>query len=165
MTATTHSAVVTLPTPTSIHVSREFAAPRHLVWRALTEPELVRRWWSGERGEVLGAEIDLRVGGRWRYVMVVRCGSDFDGTEVGFHGEFREIDAGRRIVMTEVFEGAPDATSLTTTVLDERDGRTTMTVLSEYECQEHRDAVIDSGMELGMQEAYDKLEQAAISLA
>ncbi|MGD9527246.1 SRPBCC family protein [Pseudonocardia sp.] len=165
MTATTHSAVVTLPTPTSIHVTREFAAPRHLVWRALTEPDLVKRWWSGERGEVLGAEIDLRVGGRWRYVMVVRCGSDFDGTEVGFHGEFREIEADRRIVMTEVFEGAPDATSLTTTVLDERDGSTTMTVLSEYECREHRDAVIDSGMELGMQEAYDKLERTAISLA
>ncbi|MGE3287947.1 MAG: SRPBCC family protein [Pseudonocardia sp.] len=165
MTATTHSAVVTLPTETSIHVVREFAAPARLVWRALTEPELVKRWWGGDRGEVTSAEIDLRVGGRWRYVMVVRCGSEFDGTEVAFNGEFREIEPGARLVNTEVYEAFPDAPSDVTTVLEEDDGRTTLTSVGEYLNREHRDAVIDSGMELGMQESYDKLEQVAISLA
>lgn len=164
MTATTHSAVVTLPTPTSIRVTRELAAPARLVWRALTEPELVKRWWSGERGDVTSAEIDLRVGGHWRYVMVVRCGSDFDGTEVAFHGEFREIETGVRTVTTEVFEGVPDAQAVTSTLLEEHDGRTTMTVVVEHENQEHRDAHVGSGMEMGMQESYDKLEQVAIAL-
>lgn len=165
MTTSTHTAVVTLPTDTQIRITREFAAPRHLVWRALTEPELVKRWWGGERGEVTSAEIDLRVGGRWRYVMVVRCGSDFDGTEVAFHGEYREIVPGVRSVSTEVFEGFPDAAAVTTCTLDEQDGRTTMTVLVEHSCKEHRDGHVQSGMEAGMQESYDKLERVAVSLA
>lgn len=164
-TTTRGTAVVTLPTDTQILITREFAAPRHLVYRACTEPELVKRWWSGERGVVTSAEIDLRVGGTWRYVMVVQCGTDYDGTEVAFHGEFREIVPDERIVSTEVFEGFPDAAALTTMTLIEVDGRTTMTVLVEHSSKEHRDAHIDSGMEAGMQESYDKLEQVARSLS
>lgn len=166
MNSTTRgTAVVTLPTDTQILIIREFAAPRHLVYRASTEPELVRRWWGGERGVVTHAEINLRVGGTWRYVMVVQCGTDLDGTEVAFHGEFREIVPDQRIVSTEVFEGFPDAAALTTTTLIEVDRRTTMTVLVEHSSKEHRDGHIDSGMESGMQESYDKLEQVARSLA
>lgn len=164
MTTTTHSATVTLPADTQILITREFDAPRHLVWRATTEPELVRRWWAGDRGEVTGVEIDLRVGGQWRYVMVVRCGSDFDGTEVGFHGEYREVVPDERLVTTEVFEGMPDASALNTVTLVERGGRTTMSVLVEHSSKEHRDGHIDSGMEGGMQESYDHLEQVARSL-
>lgn len=156
--------MVTLPTDTRILITREFAAPKHLVYRACTEPELVKRWWAGERGEVVSAEIDLRVGGRWRYVMVVRCGSEHDGSEVAFHGEYREIEPNERVVSTEVFEGFPDAAALSTMTLTETDGRTTMTVLVEHSSKEHRDGHVDSGMEIGMQEAYDRLEQVAVSL-
>ena len=79
-------ATVTLPADEEILITREFEAPRHLVYKAFTTPDLVRRWWHAKRGEVTVVEIDLRVGGRWRYVMVTD-----DGAEVGFHGEYREI--------------------------------------------------------------------------
>jgi uncharacterized protein YndB with AHSA1/START domain len=153
------TATVTLPADNQILITREFDAPKHLVYRAWTTPELVKRWWSGERGEVTSAEIDLRVGGTWRYVMVAN-----EGFEVAFHGEFREIVPNERIVSTEVYEGFPDGEALDTLTLVEVDGRTTLTILVEHTSKEHRDAHIESGMEVGMQEAMDKLEQVAISL-
>jgi len=153
------TATVTLPTDEQILITREFDAPRHLVYKAWTTPELVRRWWSGERGEVTLAEIDLRVGGTWRYVMVAH--GDF---EVGFHGEYREIVPDERIVCTEVYEGMPDAQALTTITFTEHDGRTTLTMLVEHTSKADRDAHIDSGMEGGMQEAMDRLERVAVSL-
>ena len=153
------TAVVTLPEDTQILITREFDAPKHLVYRAWTTPELVKRWWGGKRGEVTLVEIDLRVGGRWRYVMVAD-----GGFEVGFHGEYREIMPNERIVSTEVFEGMPDGEAVNTLTLTERDGRTTLSVLVRHSCKEHRDAHIDSGMEGGMQESMDALEEVAISL-
>ena len=153
------TATVTLPTDGQILITREFDAPKHLVYKAWTTPELVKRWWSGHRGEVTLAEIDLRVGGRWRYVMV-----ESEGFEVGFHGEFREIVPNERIVNTEVYEGAPDGEALNTLTLSEVDGRTTLTVLMQLASREVRDAIIDTGMETGMQESMDVLEQVAISL-
>jgi uncharacterized protein YndB with AHSA1/START domain len=152
-------AVVTLPTDTQILITREFDAPKHLVYRARTTPELIKRWWSGDRGEVTIAEVDLRVGGTWRYVITAN-----GGFEVAFHGEYREIVPNERIVSTEVFEGMPEAESVTTDTYTEKDGRTTLTILAEYSSQEVRDAVINSGMEGGMQEAMDHLEQVAVSL-
>ena len=156
------SATVTLPTDEQILITREFDAPKHLVYKAWTTPELVRRWWSGERGEMTIAEIDLRVGGTWRYVMVA------DGDlEVGFHGEFREIVPNERIVSTEVFEGmpgVPGGEALNTLTLTEADGRTTLSVLVEHKTKEERDGHINSGMEGGMQESMDRLEQVAVSL-
>ena len=104
-------------------------------------------------------EIDLRVGGTWRYVMVAD-----GGFEVGFHGEYREIVPNERIVSTEVYEGMPDGEALNTLTLTEADGRTTLEVLVQHSCKEHRDAHIDSGMEGGMQEAMDRLERVANSL-
>ena len=103
------TAKVTLPTDEQILIAREFDAPKHLVYEAWTNPDLVRRWWSGQRGEMTIAEIDLRVGGRWRYVMAAD-----GGVEVGFHGEYREIVPNERIVSTEVYEGMPDAEALNT---------------------------------------------------
>jgi uncharacterized protein YndB with AHSA1/START domain len=157
--ASSGTAKVTLPSDEQILITREFDAPRHLVYRAWTTPELVKRWWSGRQGEVTLAEIDLRVGGAWRYVMVAD-----GGFEVAFHGEFREIVPNERIVSTEVFEGMPDAAAVDTLTLSEVDGRTTLTILVQHTCKEHRDAHIDSGMEVGMQEAMDLLEQVAVSL-
>ncbi len=157
-------AVVTLPSDTQILITREFDAPRHLVYRACTEPELIARWWSGKRGEVTSVEVDLRVGGRWRYVMVAN-----EGFEVAFHGTYREIVPDERLVTTELYEGVPDATeddaTVNTTTFTEVDGRTMLTTLVECHTRETRDAIIDSGMEGGMQEAMDKLEEVARSLA
>jgi uncharacterized protein YndB with AHSA1/START domain len=156
------TAMVTLPTDEQILITREFDAPKHLVYKALTTPELVKRWWHANRGEVTIAEIDLRVGGRWRYVSVTA-----DGFEVGFHGEYREIVPNERIVSTEVYEGIPDAeehAALNILTLTEEDGRTTLTVLVEHPTKEGRDAHINSGMEAGMQDAMDLLEQVAVSL-
>lgn len=156
------TAKVTLPADDQIQITREFAAPRHLVYKAITTPELVKRWWNAKRGEVTLAEIDLAVGGKWRSVM-----STPEGFEVGFHGEYREIVPNERIVSTEVYEGAPDPednATLNTVTLDERDARTTMTVLIQCPGKEVRDAIIESGMESGMQDAYDLLEEVAVSL-
>ena len=154
------TATVTLPTDEQILITREFDAQRHLVYKAYTTPELVKRWWSGERGEVTSVEIDLRVGGIWRYVMVAT-----GGFEVAFHGEYRELVPNERIVTTEVFEGMPDAEAVDTVAFTEVDGRTTLTVLVQHTSMEDRDAHINSGMEDGMQEAMDALERVAVSLS
>lgn len=162
MTTSSGSATVTLPTDEQILITREFDAPRHLVYKAWTTPELVKRWWSGRRGEMTLAEIDLRVGGAWRYVMIAH-----GGFEVGFHGEFLEIEPDERIVQTEIFEGTPDgdsAPAINTITFTETDGRTTLTLLTEVPSREIRDIIIDSGMEGGMQEGMDLLEEVAISL-
>ncbi len=158
--ASSRTATVTLPTDEQILITREFDAPRHLVYRAWTTPELVKRWWSGGRGEVTLAEIDLRVGGTWRYVMTTAEG----GFEVGFHGEYREIVPNERLVSTEVYEGMPDGEALDTLTLSEADGRTTLTILVQHDSKEARDAHINSGMESGMQDSLDLLEQVARSL-
>jgi uncharacterized protein YndB with AHSA1/START domain len=163
--ASSNNAVVTLPTATQILIVREFGAPKHLLYRAYTEPDLIKRWWSGERGEVTSADADLRVGGTWRYVMIAN-----EGYEVAFHGRFREITPNERLVTTEVFEGVPiededNDAPVNIVTFDEKDNRTTLTTLVECHTREVRDAIIESGMEGGMQEAMDRLEKVATSLS
>ena len=156
------TATVILSTDEQILITREFDAPKELVYKAWTTPELVRRWWTARRGAMTVAEIDLRVGGKWRYVMNTE-----DGMEVGFHGEYREIVPNERIVSTEAYEGIPDAdehAALNTLTFAEEDGRTTLTILVEHPTKEGRDAHIESGMEHGMQDAMDLLEEVAVSL-
>jgi uncharacterized protein YndB with AHSA1/START domain len=153
------TATVTLPTDEQILITREFDAPRHLVWKAWTTPELVKRWWHANRGRATVCEIDLRVGGKWRYVMVAD-----GGFEVGFHGEYREIVPDERLVSTEVYEGMPEGEAVNTLTLTEADGRTTLTILVQHSSKEHRDAHVESGMEAGLQDALDLLEQVAVSL-
>jgi uncharacterized protein YndB with AHSA1/START domain len=159
------TATVTLPTDEQILITREFDAPRHLVYKAFTTPELVKRWWHAKRGEMTIAKIDLQVGGKWRYVMVAD-----GGMEVGFHGEYREIVPNERIVSTEVFEGLPEEVSeeegatVNTATFIEADGRTTVTILVQAANKVSRDAIIESGMEGGLQDALDLLEQVAASL-
>ena len=154
-----HTAKVTLPTDTQILVTREFDAPKHLVYRAWTTPELIKRWWAGERGHVTKAEVDLRVGGRWRYVMVAH-----GGFEVAFHGDYREVVTNERLVSTDVYEAIPDIEAIDTLTLTEEDGRTTLTILTDHPTKESRDGHINSGMEVGLQEGLDKLELIAKSL-
>ncbi|MDB5058691.1 MAG: ATPase-like protein [Chloroflexi bacterium] len=153
------TAVVTLPTDTQILITRNFDAPRHLIYKAWTTPDLIKRWWSGNQGEVTIADVDLRVGGMWRYVMTAN-----GGFEVAFHGEFRELVPNERIVSTEIYEAMPEAEAVNTLTFTEKDGCTTLTILVQHDRQEIRDAHINSGMEGGMQEAMDHLEQVALSL-
>jgi uncharacterized protein YndB with AHSA1/START domain len=158
--ATSRRATVTLPSDNEILITREFDAPKHLVYQAYTTPELVKRWWHANRSVVTLAEIDLRVGGAWRSV----AQSD-DGSEVGFHGEYQEIVPNERIVSTEIYEGAPGGeATLNTVTLSESDGRTTLTILVQAPSKAIRDAIIDSGMEAGMQDALALLEDVARSL-
>ena len=162
MAVSSRTATVTLPTDEQILITREFDAPKHLVYRAWTTPELVRRWWTANRGEMTTCEIDLRVGGTWRYVMIAH-----GGQEVAFNGEFREIVPNERIVSTEVYEGAPDTGEPAVNVItftDLEDGRTRLEVLTQCPSKEVRDLIVDSGMEVGAQEAMDALEQVAIAL-
>lgn len=159
MATTSGTAVVTLPADTQILITREFDAPKQLVYRAYTTPELIARWWSGDRGEVTSIEVDLRVGGTWRYVMVAN-----EGFEVAFHGEYREIVPNERIVSTEVYEAVPDDFAVDTATFAEHEGRTTLTILVQHSSKEARDAHLESGMEGGLQEALDHLEQVAIAL-
>jgi uncharacterized protein YndB with AHSA1/START domain len=157
---TSGSAVLTLPTDTQIMIVRDFAAPKHLVYKAWTTPELVKRWWHANRGEATIADIDLRVGGKWRWVMV----SD-DGREVAFNGEYKEIIPNERIVHTEIYEGAPGGEAVVVTLtFTEKDGRTTVTSLTETGSKFVRDMIIESGMEGGLQDALDLLEEVAVSL-
>jgi uncharacterized protein YndB with AHSA1/START domain len=164
---TSRSAKLTLPTDEQILVTREFDAPRHLVFTAMTTPELVRRWWHAKRGEVTACEIDLRVGGKWRYAMVTP-----DGFEVAFHGEYVEIVPNERLVTREVYEGLPEGVSEeqggtvnTATFEDAGDGRTKLTLLIQATSKVARDAIIESGMEDGLQDALDLLEETASSAA
>jgi uncharacterized protein YndB with AHSA1/START domain len=166
MAVDSRSARVTLPTDEQIQIVREFDAPARLVYRALTTPELVRRWWHAKRGEVTVCEIDLRVGGTWRYAMVTP-----DGFEVAFHGEHLEIVPDRRLVRTEVYEGLPEGVSeeegatVTSVTLAEAGGRTKLTMLIQAANRTSRDAIIASGMEDGLQDALDLLEETAGDLS
>jgi uncharacterized protein YndB with AHSA1/START domain len=163
--ASSGTAKIALPTDEQILITREFDAPKHLVYKAYTTPELVKRWWPGKRGEMTTCEIDLRVGGMWRYVMIAK-----GGFEVAFHGEYREIVPNERIVTTEVYEG-PEAEGvpeedapLNIVTFTEADGRTTLSLLVQCATKDLRDMILDSGMEAGMQEGFDLLEEVAISL-
>lgn len=159
------TAKVTLPADEQVLITREFEVPRQLVFRAWTTPDLVKRWWSGQHGTMKSVEIDLRVGGRWRYVMETN-----EGPEIAFHGEFHEIVTDERLVNSEVYEMTDDpesdpAARVTTEFADAGDGRTAMTMLTVMPDKESRDGLIASGMEVGMQEQMDILEELAASLA
>jgi len=160
--ATTNSglAKVTLPTNEQILIERDFAAPKHLVYRAWTTPELVKRWWSGVRGVMRVVEIDLRVGGNWRYVMFAQ-----ERFEIAFHGTFRELVPSERIVTTEVFEqaGVPEPSDaeavLNIVTFREHAGGTRLSLLVQCPSQAVRDTIVSSGMETGLQEQMDVLER------
>ncbi len=150
------SAVITLPSDTTYSVHRIFDAPAELVFKAFTTPELVKRWWGFDTSEWVVCDIDLRVGGQWRFVI-----KDSD-MEVGFNGENREIAGPHRLVSTEMYEGVPDYKpedyAINTMTLDEVEGVTTMMLHVDMHTKEARDMVLASGMEGGVQVSYDRLE-------
>jgi uncharacterized protein YndB with AHSA1/START domain len=149
---------ITLPSDTQILMTRTLDAPRRLVFEAMTRPEHVRRWWCCTDGFTMTVcEIDLRIGGRWRYVIVGPPG------EVAFNGVYQEIAPPERLVHTELLEPHPDGLIVTIT-LEERDGKTYYRSLSQAVSKEQRDAVIASGMEVGAELALERMEEVARSL-
>ena len=144
---------VTTPTDREIVLTRVFAAPRHLVWDAFTKPELLKRWFGPRGWSLLVCEVDLRVGGGFRFVL-----RGPDGQEMGMRGVYREIVPPERSVHMESFDDYPGESQVTA-VMVEAGGKTTLTVTVLYPSKEIRDAVIQSGMEHGAAESYDKLAE------
>jgi len=154
-TMTRHgSATVTTPSDREILITRTFDAPAAAVFDAWTTPDLVRQWWGSEEAPLVVCDIDLQVGGTWRYVI-----RNADGSESGWHGTYREIERPGRLVSTEVFEGFPDAEAVNSARLTEAaDGTTTLSVTVLHSSKENRDGHLNSGMESGMQDVLDRLE-------
>lgn len=151
---------VTTPSDQEVRMTRLFDAPRALVFEVMSKPEHVKRWWGclGEGYSVPVCEIDLRLGGRWRFVNRHPKG------EAAFHGEYREIDAPARLVFTEIFEDYPDVTSVVTSELSEENGKTRLTVTVRYPSKDVRDIVMSSGMSTGAGISYDRLEDLLAEL-
>lgn len=150
---------VTTPSEREIVLTRVFNAPRHLVFDAFTKPELLKRWFGPRGWSLAVCEVDLKVGGTFRFVM-----RGPDGTQMGMRGVYREIVPPERSVHTESFDDYPGESQVTT-VLVEEGGKTTLTATVLYASQEIRDAVIKSGMEHGAAESYDKLAELLTSRA
>jgi uncharacterized protein YndB with AHSA1/START domain len=152
---------ITTPSEREIAMTRDFDAPRRLVFEAWTKPELLKRWLLGPPGWSLDVcEIDLRVGGALRFVW-----RNADGSEMGLRGVYREIVPPERLVHTELFdEDWTGGETVVTTVLDERDGRTTFTSTVLYQTPEARDAALQTGMEEGVAASYDRLAELLASM-
>ncbi|WP_437827263.1 SRPBCC family protein [Sorangium sp. So ce1153] len=151
---------VTTPSEKEICMTRLFNAPRQLVFDVMTKPEHVKRWWGclGEGYSVPVCEIDLRQGGKWRFVNRHPQG------EAAFHGEYKEITPPSRLVFTEIFEDYPDTVSVVTTVLTDEGGKTRMTATVRYPSLEVRDIVMGTGMANGAGLSYDRLEDLVAQL-
>lgn len=159
--ANSESFKLTTPSDREITITRLFDAPRRLVFEAMTQPEHVRKWWGilDDRYSVTECNIDLRVGGGWRFV-----GRGPDGQSPAFYGVYREINPPERLVYTEIFEPFPDVESVVTQVLTEERGKTRITVTSLYPSLEVRDMVLKTGMEHGAALSYDRLDEVARQL-
>lgn len=154
---------VTLPSDREILVTRVFNAPRQLVFEAWTQPEHVKRWFGGcsNMMTMTVCEIDLRVGGRWRYVLHDAS----NGADHRLSGEYREIVPPKRLVATESYEPVPSSDHLNTLTLTEQDGKTTLHILIQHQSSEQRDEHFQSGMEVGLREALNRLEELIYSMA
>jgi uncharacterized protein YndB with AHSA1/START domain len=167
MPTTIEKAEVTMPSEREVRVARSFRAPRILVYRAFTEPDLVRRWMLGPPGWSMPVcEMDVRVGGRYQW----RWRSDADGSEFGFTGTFREVQPPSRLVHTEAYDpggvggGYPGKDALVTTAFTEETGVTTMTTLIDFGSKEARDAAVATGMTDGMEQSYQLLDRVLAEL-
>ena len=162
MASQTNALKVTLPSDTEIRLERSFNAPRRLVWDAMTKPDYLRQWW-GPRGSTLTrCELDLQPGGEWHFTE-----RGADGTEHPFRGVFKEIEPIERMVWTFIYDVPPfdQFESVETLVLTEQDGRTTLTAVSKHGSKEARDGHVNSGMEKGAAESYDRLEELLGTMA
>jgi uncharacterized protein YndB with AHSA1/START domain len=152
---------VTTPSDSEVVVTRAFAAPRQLVWDCHTKPELIRRWMLGPDGWSMPVcEVDLRVGGKYHH----RWRNDADGAEFGFVGEFNDIQSPSRLVSNERLEGMEGEGAINTMVLDEKGGRTMLTLTMRFASKEARDGALVTGMTDGMEASYQRLESVAASV-
>lgn len=158
--ANSQTFTVTTPSDCEIRMTRLFDAPRDLVFEAMSKPEHITRWWGclGEGYSVPVCEVDLRVGGAWRFVNRHPQG------EAAFHGVYRELNPPERVVFTEIFEDFPDGESVVTAVLTDENGKTRLTVTVSYPSREVRDMVLQTGMADGAAISYDRLEEVAQEL-
>jgi len=150
---------ITTPAPREVVVKREFDAPRGLVFDALTKPELLRRWYGPQGWTLVVCEVDLVVGGKWRFVL-----HRPNGKAVGQFGVYREIVPGERIVNTEEWEDWDAGETMVTTLLVESGGRTTFTSTIVFPSEAVRDTVLKSGLEHGVKELYGKLDELLASM-
>jgi uncharacterized protein YndB with AHSA1/START domain len=151
---------VSTPSEQEIRLTRLFDAPRRLVFEVMTQPDHVKRWWGrlGEGYSVPVCEIDLRVGGAWRFVNRHPQG------EVVFYGEYREISAPSRLVFTEIFAQFPDTVSVVSSDFTDERGQTRLTATVRYPSREVRDMVLGTGMSKGAAISYDRLEDLLLEL-
>lgn len=152
MTARTEFVIA--PDKPTIVIRREFDAPRHLVFAAVTQPEYVAQWWGFRAASLTECRIDLRPGGSWRYVLRMP-----DGSTHGFGGVYREVAPPGRLVQTFRYDGFPDAEAIETYVLEEHAGKTLLTVTVLHTSVANRDAHVASGMEAGASESWDRLAE------
>lgn len=142
-----------------IVMKRVFDAPRDVVFKACTDPELIPNWWGPAKYSTTVEKAEVRPGGSWRFIS-----SDDEGNAVGFRGIYHDVVAPERVVQTFEFEGAPGHVALETLTLDEVDGKTTYTAVSVFQSVEDRDAMVQSGMEGGASEGMDRLAELIKSL-
>ena len=158
----TRSATLSMPSDTEIIITREFNAPRELVWEAMSKPEHLKRWWGTRDTTMLVCDVDLRVGGAWRFVL----GSPENPNEQhAFSGEYLEIQEPEKCVFTERYEPIPGSDHTITATYTERGGKTTLRSHIKYASREHRDGHLQSGMEPGLQETYRRLDELLGELA
>ena len=161
MATTAKTQIVAEPRVPQIVITREFDAPRALLYRAHTDPELLVQWLGPRRLTTHVERWDVRDGGTWRYIS-----RDGDGTEYGFHGVFHGTPSPEGgIVQTFEFEGTPGHVSLETLTFEERGGKTLVRMNDVFQSVEDRDAMLESGMEDGLNEGYDRLDELLARLA
>lgn len=147
------------PDRPEIVITRVFDAPRELVFRAFTDPNLIRQWWGPSRYTTTVDHMEVKPGGRWRFIH-----RDLEGNEYCFNGVFREITPPERIVQTFELEGMPGHVSVDTGTFQELpDGKTRLTATSTFDSFEDRDGMLQSGMEEGMSESYDRLNALLVN--
>jgi uncharacterized protein YndB with AHSA1/START domain len=147
-------ATVTKPSDREFRVERVFDAPRDRVFATLTDPELIPEWWGPRGMTTIVEEMDPERGGRWCFLM-----RDADGVETRFRGTYREVTAPERIVQTFEWSGMPGHVSVETATLEDLGEQTRVVSVSVFHLTEERDGMLESGMEGGMNETYDRLDE------
>lgn len=158
-TANKSDLAITRVSDTELLLTREFDAPRELVFKAMTDPALLSRWWGPRKYRTVVDELDARPGGKWRMRNI-----GADGGEHAFRGEFREVVPSERVVWTFEYEPLPGHVSVETMTLSERDGRTLLTVRDQFSSKEDLEGMVNSGMESGARESYERLDELIAEL-
>lgn len=147
------------PSDTTLKVTKWFDGPIDLVFKIHTDRELIPQWWGPKEYSTIIDKLDFVVGGEWRFVQ-----KDQNGNEYAFHGEFKEIEAPNRFVQTFIWEGLPDKVITSEYIFEEKDGKTLYTSIDHYETKEDREGMIQSGMESGMSDGFDKADALLATL-